>query len=80
MRYYFYRLAILLFVPVVMNSCLKGDDIDPLRDVDDGIYIKGMSTTFENFDQNARMKSAVNEVNGQHRDGLYEILDLKSVL
>ena len=73
MRYYFYRLAILLFVPVVMNSCLKGDDIDPLRDVDDGIYIKGMSTTFENFDQNARMKSAVNEVNGQHRDGLYEI-------
>ena len=63
----------LLSAIIALNSCLKGDDTEPLITADDGIYIKGKSTAFNHFDGNGLMKPATNEVNGQSRVGLYEI-------
>ena len=64
---------IVLLVPILisLNSCLRGDE--NLISVDDGIYIKGKSTAFTNFDGNGSMKPAINEADGQSRQGLSEI-------
>jgi hypothetical protein len=58
-----------LLAAIALNSCLKENPIN----VDDGIYIKGKSTAFNNYDINGLMKPAINEVTGKSREGLYEI-------
>lgn len=68
------NLIIFLLSPLVaLNSCLNVDDPDPSVDAADGIYIKGGSTAFQDFDKNGLMNPALNEVNGQTRAGLFEI-------
>lgn len=59
----------LVMATLILASCLRED---PLV-IDDGIYIKGTSTAFTNFDEKGLMKPALNEVNGQLREGLCEI-------
>ncbi len=59
----------LLSAMLILPSCLREDPII----LTDGIYIKGKSTAFNDFDENGLMKPAINEVDGQLRTGLYEI-------
>ena len=70
MRNWLFNLKIIILSAVlILNSCLKED---PLQ-IDNGIYIKGKATAFNNFDEGGLMVQAINEVNGEPRTGLYEI-------
>jgi hypothetical protein len=64
-----YSFVLLGIAALTFNSCLREDPLN----IEDGLYIKGNSTAFNSFDENGMMIQAINEVNGQPREGLYEI-------
>jgi hypothetical protein len=62
-------MVLFITATLILGSCLKEDPLN----IDDGIYIKGTSIAFTSYDKKGMMKPALNEVNGQPREGLYEI-------
>jgi hypothetical protein len=58
---------------VIFIACDKDDpDPDPQEPVEDGFYIKGEVTPFNNLELNGMMVSGINEVGQEVRSGMYE--------
>lgn len=70
------NLVISLLTAAISISCIKKEEsVVNIPDIlyPDGIYIRGEATSFNYLDENAIMKPAINEADGQSREGLYEI-------
>jgi hypothetical protein len=66
-------LLIIFILALASTSCLKEDE--PVVEIpeNDGIYIKGKVTAFNQFDRNGMMQPAIDLTSGIKGDGLYEI-------
>jgi hypothetical protein len=62
---------LVMFALVVLSSCKKDDDPDPVL-VEDGFYLKGEVTSFAALATNGMFVAGINEVDQAARTGMYE--------
>lgn len=73
MKKFTYILSAVALASMVLVSCNKDnkDDVE-LEDVEDGFYVAGAATGFDNLDGKLMMTAGTNEVDKSKRDGMYE--------